>query len=108
MRPSAPDKKSFSTASCPILACSSLTSDSSPLRFLPVANTSGASSSSFFFQQLLLPLRDLVGVHAEPFSQLHQRLLAFYRLQRHLGFERGAMVFLGLFVILLLLSLTLF
>ncbi|MBN1265070.1 MAG: hypothetical protein JXA25_06240, partial [Anaerolineales bacterium] len=48
MRPSATDKKSFSIASCPILAWNSLISGLAA-GFLPLAKTCSASASSFFF-----------------------------------------------------------
>ncbi len=52
MRPSAPDKKSFSIANCPILACSSLMSG--PVSaFLSLENTSSAPSNSCFFHSVI-------------------------------------------------------
>src|SRR5258706_9385466 len=38
-------------------------------------------------QQLVLPLRDLVGGHIEALRQLRQRLFVLKRFQRHLRFE---------------------
>ena len=39
------------------------------------------------FEQLRLPLRDLMRVNVEALSQLRERLIALLRSERHLGLE---------------------
>src|SRR5260370_5339529 len=53
MRPSAPDKKSFSSANCPILACSVLRSRPCSRFSAAVANTSAARCSNSVFHLVI-------------------------------------------------------
>ena len=86
---SAPAKKSFSSASSPILACSAFKSTAGAAAGLaaPEPNTAGRA-----LEQLALPVRDLVGVHIEQLRQLRQRLLALDGGQRHLRLEGRCVV----------------
>ncbi|MGZ2454311.1 hypothetical protein ACVIRO_007128 [Rhizobium ruizarguesonis] len=60
--PSAPDKKSFSSVSSPILACSVLTSTVGPAGFRLRFITENACRP---LKELVFPLFDLVGVHVK-------------------------------------------
>jgi hypothetical protein len=71
--PSAPDKKSFSSASSPSFACKVFTSiaGAAASDFASDPNTPAAP-----LKKLAAPLRDLVGVDVELLRQIDQRLLA--------------------------------
>src|SRR4249920_2686603 len=78
--PSAPSKKSFSSVSSPILACSNFTSTAgcaAPLP-LPGPNTSAAPSSSCAFHVVL------IGVNVELLRKLSQSSIAFDGRECHL------------------------
>src|SRR5215212_775645 len=81
---SAPDKKSFSRVSSPILACSVFTSiagggaDATPPE---------PKQARGRLNQLALPGGDLARVHIVLLRQFGQRRLALDRGQRHLGLE---------------------
>lgn len=85
--PKGTSKKSFSGASCPILAWSILRSGSSALALGPTAKYVGSR-----FLQLLLPLRYLVRVNLEVFGQLGQCLVSPDCGQGHFGFESRCVV----------------
>ena len=90
---SAPSKKSFSSVSSPILACSVFKSTGG-------AAASGLAAPEYpgrAFEKLRLPLRDLVGVDIELLRQLGQRLLALDRGQGHLRLEGRCVVPAGSF-----------
>jgi hypothetical protein len=77
LRPSAPAKKSISSACWPILACSAFTS---------TGGVGAASGPPFgredrggLRRQLGLPLHDLAGVHIKPLGQLRQHRLVLQR-----------------------------
>ena len=86
--PSAPAKKSFSSVSSPIFACSVFTSTAGA----GSARRVRAKDARRSLQELRAPLRDLVGMHVELLSQLGQRPLALDGGQRHLGLESRAVV----------------
>jgi hypothetical protein len=82
--PSAPSKKSFSSVSSPILACSDFTSTAGCAAPLPppAPNTSAAPSS-----KPRLPGCDLIGVDVELLRKLSQSLIALQGRKRHLRLE---------------------
>ena len=85
---SAPSKKSFSSVSSPILACSDFTSTAGAAgAALPGPNTSEAPPS-----KLGLPGRDLIGVDVEMLGQLGQRPVALDGGKRHLRLEGRCVV----------------
>src|SRR5262249_42716087 len=72
---SAPSKKSFSSVSSPILACSVFTS------------TTGSADHGCAAFELRLPLGDLIRVHVELFCELGKRSIAFDRSKGYFRFE---------------------
>jgi hypothetical protein len=78
---SAPSKKSFSSVTCPILACSSLRSTGAS-RGPDLPKHIGCGLAQRF-----LPLGDLVGVHIKSLCQLRQRLVFSQRQQCDFRFE---------------------
>ena len=87
--PSAPDKKSRSSVSSPILACSVFTSIAGGLEsgFVSAAKNPGSP-----FEKLRSPGRDLVRMDIELLGQFGQRLLALDSGQSHLRLEGRAVV----------------
>ena len=83
---SAPSKKSFSSASCPILAWRTLRSGVSDVGFVP-PNTSAARASNCCFHSVIW-----VGWTLKLLGQLGQRLVAFDRRQGHLRLEGGPVI----------------
>ena len=98
IRPSARSKKSFSSASWPILACSSLTSGPSCFGLIAIESFAGS------FEELRLPLDDRVGVDVEAFGDLSDGLIALDRREGHLSLEGRSVVAAGTFHDDLLLS----
>ena len=86
---SAPDKKSFSSVSPPILACRTLrsTAAAAGLPAGPEPNTSGGT-----LRELGLPGRDLVRMHVILLRQLGQRLLALEAANATLALKAGQCV----------------
>jgi hypothetical protein len=86
---SAPSKKSFSSVSSPIFACSDFTSTACVAAGMPppVPKTPGRA-----IEKLTFPLSDLIGVHIELLRQLGERLLPLYGGQSHLRLEGRCMV----------------
>jgi hypothetical protein len=89
-RPSAPTKKSFSSASCPIFACRVLISGPASAAGPEPLNASAARSSNWFFH-----LNDLIRMHIEPSGQLRQGLFALDRSHCHFGLECRRMIAAG-------------
>jgi hypothetical protein len=92
---SAPSKKSFSSASTPILGSSPRTSlgvKHFQIHRWRNARSLGSEKPGRSFEQLRLPGRDLVGMHIENLRQFRQRLLALQRGQRHLRLESRCVV----------------
>ncbi len=87
MRPSAPAKKSISSACWPILACMSLTFGPGFPLLRRRQNTSVALSSN-----CVSPLRDLVRVHVELLGQFGQGLVALQCGHGHLRLECRRMI----------------
>jgi hypothetical protein len=83
IRPSTPDKRSFSNVRCPILGCR--TSD---LVRLGVSRWH-CQSDRCAFQRLDLPLRDLVRVNCELLCYRGQAMLTLPGCDRRLGLEGG-------------------
>jgi hypothetical protein len=79
---SAPSKKSFSSVSCPILACKALRSTGAAS-----GPTRGAEHARGTLDQLPTPLRDLVGMHVVLLRNLGDGLAIRHGLYRHLGLE---------------------
>ena len=85
---SAPSKKSFSSVSSPILACSDFTSTAGAAG-VAAARTENIGSAAF---KLRLPRRDLVGVDVEMLGQLRERPIALDGGKRHLRLEGRCVV----------------
>src|SRR5271163_3019935 len=86
--PSAPDKKSFSSASSPILAWSAFKSTAgAAASFLSRPKTPGRP-----VEKLTAPLRDLVRMDIELLRQFGQRLLPLDRGQGYFRLERRRVV----------------
>jgi hypothetical protein len=79
---SAPSKKSFSSVSSPIFACSDRLRRS-------VAETENIGGPAL---KLRLPRRDLIGVNVELLSKLNQRPIAFDGSKRHSRLEARCVV----------------
>ena len=84
---SAPSKKSFSSVSSPILACSDFTSIAGAAGVPPPDRTLGSPAL-----KLRLPGRDLIGVDVELLRQLSHRPVALDGGKRHLRLEGRCVV----------------
>ena len=80
---SAPSKKSFSSVSSPILACSDFTSIAGAAGVPPPGPKTLGSAAL----KLRFPRRDLIGVDVEMLGQLGYRPVALDGGQRHLRLE---------------------
>jgi len=90
-----PDRGSFSSVNSPIPACAGTSLGVQRLhidRGLCRLRFRLAKSTGSPFQQLILPLPDLVGMHIKLLRQFRQRLLAHHGGKRHLGLECRAVV----------------
>ena len=87
--PSAPSKKSFSSVSSPILACSDFTSTAGWHAAVAAARTEHIGCP---FLELCFPRRDLIGVDVELLRQLSQCSIALDGGKRHLGLEGRCVV----------------
>ena len=85
---SAPSKKSFSSVSSPILACSDFTSTAGAAA-TAAAGTEHIGSTAL---KLRLPRRDLIGVNVELLGKLRQRSIALDGGKRHLRLEGRCVV----------------
>ena len=86
---SAPSKKSFSSVSSPILACSDFTSTAGWRRSVAAAGTEHIGSPAL---ELRLPRCDLIGVDVELLRKLSQRSIALDGGKRHLRLEGRCVV----------------
>jgi hypothetical protein len=92
-RPSAPAKKSFSSASCPIFACRDLISGPGS-----VVRPSTIEHIRSSLEQLGLSIeRNLIRMNIEPRGQLRQGLFALDRSQCHFGLKCRRMIAAGSF-----------
>ena len=86
---SAPSKKSFSSVSSPILACSDFTSTAGCAAAVAAAGTEHIGSPAL---KLRLPRCDLIGVDVELLGKLRQRSIALDGGKRHLRLEGRCVV----------------